>query len=159
MADLSLDEVMLQEMISQVFAKNPNVKSMVGNGYYDTQNTVGAMNLLLWQPLDYYARVDDSNHDLPEVRDVRICASDNDGRSARLCVRVRKTSTRRLRSFASATAFRIRSAMTALLFCPQKVLSNSALTSSGTLKLVCRGRSTAGSVYDGVDLREIRRCR
>jgi hypothetical protein len=61
--------------------------------------------------------------------------SDNDGRSIRLCVNERKISTRRFRSFASAIAFRIKSAMTALLFCPPKVLSNSALTLSGTLKL------------------------
>jgi hypothetical protein len=40
-----------------------------------------------------------------------------------------------LRRLTSATALRIKSAMTALLFCPPKTLSNSALTSSGTLKL------------------------
>jgi hypothetical protein len=90
---------------------------------------------VLQQPFDDYTGVEDGDHDLPAVREGRIRASDNAGRSRRFCVRARKISMRRCRSFTSATALRIKSAMTALLFCPPKVRSNSALTSSGTLKL------------------------
>jgi hypothetical protein len=89
---------------------------------------------ILQQPLNHNAGVNGDSHGRPAVRDIRICSSDSNGRCRRRCVKIRKISSRRFRCLTSAMALRIKSAMTALLFCEPNTLSNSALMSSGTLK-------------------------